>query len=65
MEPKRIYRSRKERWVAGVCGGLGDYLNLDPALMRLLWVIFTLFGGAGLLVYIIAWIIIPEEPIVG
>ena len=64
MEPKRIYRSRKERWVAGVCGGLGEYLNLDPALMRLLWVIFTFFGGAGLLVYIIAWIIIPEEPVV-
>jgi phage shock protein PspC (stress-responsive transcriptional regulator) len=61
MTAKRLYRSKTQRIIAGVCGGFGDYLNLDPVIIRLLWVIFTLAGGAGLLVYIIAWIIIPEN----
>ncbi|MBU0980548.1 MAG: PspC domain-containing protein [Nanoarchaeota archaeon] len=58
---KKLYRSRK-RMIAGVCGGLGEYFNTDPTLVRLLWVLGTLItGGAGVLGYILAWIIIPEK----
>ena len=63
MEPKRLYRSRKHRILAGVCGGMGEYFKLDPVIVRLLFVLFTILGGAGVLVYIIAWIIVPEEPV--
>ncbi|RLE66738.1 MAG: PspC domain-containing protein [Thermoprotei archaeon] len=59
---KRLYRSRKERILGGVCGGLGKYFNVDPNIIRLLWIAFTLFYGIGVLLYILAWIIIPEEP---
>ena len=58
---KRIYRSKSERMIAGVCGGIADYYSLDPSLVRLLAVITIFFGGAGILAYLIAWIIIPEE----
>lgn len=61
---KRLYRSRKERMIAGVCVGLGDYLKVDPTLIRLLFVLFTLMGGQGILAYLILWLIVPEEPIV-
>ena len=57
----RLYRSKTNRIIAGVCGGLGDYFKVDPTLIRLLWVLLTLSGGAGLVAYIIAWAIIPEE----
>ncbi len=60
---KRLYRSRKERMVAGVCGGIGEYLNIDPTLIRLAFLLFTIWGGGGLLAYAIAWIVIPEEPV--
>ncbi len=59
---KKLYRSAKNRVLGGVCGGLGDYLNVDPVLLRVLWAVFFFFGGMGLLAYIIAWIIMPEEP---
>lgn len=62
MNSKKLYRSRTYRMVAGVCGGIGEYFDIDPTLVRLAWVIVTLFGGAGLLAYIIAWVVIPEEP---
>ncbi len=58
---KRLYRSRNERMLAGVCGGIAEYLNLDPTVVRLLWVAFSLFGGAGILLYIIFAIIVPED----
>ena len=57
---KRLYRSKKNRVIAGVCGGLGDYFDVDPTLIRLIWVLF-MFTGAGILAYIIAWIIMPEK----
>lgn len=58
---RRLLRSRKNRMIAGVCGGIGEYLGIDPTVIRLLWVLFTVMSiGAGLLAYIIAWIIIPE-----
>jgi phage shock protein PspC (stress-responsive transcriptional regulator) len=62
METKRLYRSRKERIIGGVCGGLGIYFNIDPVFTRLIWAVLFFFGGIGLLAYIIAWIIVPEEP---
>jgi len=46
----------------GVCGGMAEYANMDPVLIRVLWVIFTLLGGSGILAYVICWIIIPENP---
>jgi phage shock protein C len=60
---KRLYRSGRERILGGVCGGLGEYLNIDPTVVRLIWVISTLASfGLGILAYIIAWIIIPRNP---
>lgn len=61
MPEKRLSRSTKDRVVAGVCGGLGEYFELDPVLFRLLFVIVTLIGGSGVLVYIILWLVIPED----
>ena len=58
---KRLYRSKKNRIIAGVCGGIGEYFNIDPTIIRLLWVLFTLLGGSGIIAYIVAWIIIPEQ----
>ncbi|MBL7139062.1 MAG: PspC domain-containing protein [Bacteroidales bacterium] len=58
---KKLYRSTKNRVLGGVCGGLGEYLNVDPVLLRVLWAVFFFFGGMGLLAYIIAWIIMPED----
>jgi phage shock protein PspC (stress-responsive transcriptional regulator) len=62
MEPKRLYRSYLDRKVAGVAAGLGEYFDIDPLLVRLLFVILTLIGGGGVLIYIILWIITPEAP---
>ncbi len=60
---KRIYRSTKDRWVAGVCAGFAEYFEVDPTLIRVLWVLFTVLNPPiGILVYIIAWIVIPEKP---
>jgi phage shock protein PspC (stress-responsive transcriptional regulator) len=64
MEPKRLYRSRANRVLAGVCSGVGYYFNVDPVIIRLLWVVFSIMGGAGVIAYIIAWIIVPEEPFI-
>lgn len=60
--PKRLYRSRSERKIAGVCGGIAAYFGIDPVIPRLLWVVFALAAGTGLLAYIICWLVIPEEP---
>lgn len=58
---KRLYRSRKNKVIAGVCGGIGEYFGIDPVLIRLLWVLFAFMGGSGIIAYIIAWIIVPQE----
>ncbi|RXA16802.1 PspC domain-containing protein [Methanosarcina sp. MSH10X1] len=60
----RLYRSKRNRIIAGVCGGIGEYFKLDPTLIRLLWLLISIVsaGAGGLVAYIIAWIIIPEEP---
>jgi phage shock protein PspC (stress-responsive transcriptional regulator) len=64
MEPKRLFRSKKDRVLGGVCGGLGNFFTIDPVLVRVLWAISFFVGGVGFLAYLVAWIIIPEEPMV-
>ena len=59
---KKLTRSRRDKKIAGVCGGFAEYLDMDPTLMRLIWVMLALFAGWGLLGYLIAWIIMPEAP---
>ncbi|MDI3543175.1 MAG: hypothetical protein PWP57_779 [Candidatus Atribacteria bacterium] len=59
---KRLYRSRTDKMLGGVCGGIARYFNVDPTLIRLLAVALIIAGGAAIIAYIIAWIIIPEEP---
>jgi phage shock protein C len=59
---KRLYRSRRHRVIAGVCGGIAEYFNLDPAIVRILWILFTVAGGAGLLTYIAALFIMENSP---
>ncbi|NLD57009.1 MAG: PspC domain-containing protein [Methanomicrobiales archaeon] len=59
---KRLCRTKNDRMLGGVCGGIGRALDVDPVIIRLVWVLLTLFSlGTGILFYIIAWIIIPEE----
>lgn len=59
---KVLYRDTKNGKIAGVCSGFSEYLNVDVSLIRLLWVLFTVFGGAGIFLYIIAALIIPRKP---
>ena len=59
---KKLYRSRTDKKISGVCGGLAQYLNVDVTIIRLIWVLALLFAGGGLLAYIICALIIPEEP---
>ena len=62
MEGKRLYKSATDKKIAGVCGGIAEYFNVDSTLIRLAWVVFSLLGGSGLLAYIIAAIIMPDRP---
>jgi phage shock protein C len=60
---RRLYRSRTDTVLGGVAAGLADYLNADPALVRIAWAILVIVtGGAALLAYIVAWVVVPEEP---
>ncbi len=58
---KRLYRLREGRVVAGVCAGLAAYFGVDPTLVRLAFALLTVFGGLGILFYLCAWVVIPEE----
>lgn len=60
---KKLYRSNVNKMVAGVCGGIAEYFDLDPTLIRLGWVVFCALGGSGILVYLIAAIVIPQNPV--
>ena len=62
MKGKRLYRSRENAMLAGVCGGIGEYFGIDPTIIRLAWAIFCVMGGAGILVYILAAVIVPSNP---
>ncbi len=59
---KKLYRSQTNKKIAGVCGGLANYLNIDPTIVRLIWALVVLCAGAGLLAYIVCALIIPQEP---
>jgi len=61
MFMNQLKRSKKNRIIAGVCGGIAEYFGVDPTLVRLIWVLITLAWGAGPLLYIVAWLIMPEE----
>jgi len=59
---RRLYRSRNDRTLAGVCAGIAEYFGWDPTLVRLAWVLLTLLGGSGILLYLIMWLVVPETP---
>lgn len=62
MEQKRLYRSKENRMICGVCGGVAEYFNVDPTLIRLGTVLLACTAGSGILAYFIAAIIIPDQP---
>jgi phage shock protein PspC (stress-responsive transcriptional regulator) len=59
--PKKLYKSRN-KWLAGVAGGVAEYFNIDPTIVRVIWLILALAYGAGILAYIIAWLVVPKNP---
>ena len=59
---RRLVRSRDDRKVAGVCAGVAEYFDLDVTLVRVVWLIVALFGGGDFIAYLIAWIVMPNEP---
>lgn len=61
-EPRRLHRSRDNRVIAGVCGGIGEYFGIDAVLVRIGFVLLVFAGGLGILAYILGWIFISEEP---
>jgi phage shock protein C len=62
MERKRLFRSTTDKKIGGVCGGLAEYFDIDPLLVRLLFIILVIVAGGGVLLYFILWIITPEQP---
>ncbi|MBP7228150.1 MAG: PspC domain-containing protein [Longilinea sp.] len=61
MQTQRLMRSRNDQMIGGVCAGLANYFVLDPTLVRLIFVLMLLFGGHGLLIYLILWVVMPLE----
>lgn len=59
---KRLYRSGKDKVIAGICGGIAEYFNIDSTIVRLIWALSILLWGMGIIAYIVAWIIIPRNP---
>lgn len=59
---KRLYKSKKDQKIDGVCAGIAEYFNIDPTLVRLAAVVFCLLGGSGVLAYIVAMLVIPRDP---
>jgi phage shock protein C len=62
MEQKKLYKSRKDSYIDGVCGGIAEYFNIDSTLVRLAFIVFCFAGGSGILAYIIAACVIPRAP---
>lgn len=60
---KKLYKSSQNKMIDGVCGGIAEYFGIDPTVVRLIWALFSLMGGSGILAYIIAAIIIPRSPV--
>ena len=61
-QTRKLYRSRTDRKLAGICGGLAQYFNADTTLIRVLFVVLALLGGPGLVIYLLMWILVPQEP---
>jgi phage shock protein PspC (stress-responsive transcriptional regulator) len=61
-QTRKLYRSKTNRKLAGVCGGLAQYFNVDATLIRVLFVLLAVLGGSGLVLYVAMWIIVPKEP---
>jgi phage shock protein C len=61
-QTRKLYRSQTNRKLAGVCGGLAEYFNTDATLIRVLFVVLTLLGGSGIVIYLVMWILVSEEP---
>jgi phage shock protein C len=59
---RKLYRSKSNRQLAGVCGGLAQYFNIDATLVRVLFILLAVLGGSGLVLYLAMWIIVPKEP---
>lgn len=60
---KRLYRSRKDKIIGGVCAGIGHYFDIDPVIVRIITIVLFFWGGSGIIAYIIAWIVIPQETV--
>ena len=60
---KKLYKSNTNKMLEGVCGGIAEYFGVDPTIVRLAWVVFCALGGSGILAYIVAAIVIPEQPV--
>lgn len=58
---KRLHRSRTEKMIGGVCGGLAEYFGIDPTIVRVVWVLITLTAGLGILLYLVLWIVMPLD----
>ena len=63
MAKKQLFRSKKNKIIAGICGGIAEYMDIDPTVIRLIWVLATVFTGfaLGIIGYLIAWVIMPEK----
>jgi len=61
MPQKRLCRSRTEKMIAGVCGGIAEYLDVDPTIVRIVWVLVAFLAGTGILLYLILWVIMPLD----
>lgn len=62
MEPKKLYRIPRKGMIGGVCAGLAEYLNADPTIIRLVFILLVLAGMSGVVIYIIMWLIVPVKP---
>ena len=62
MKGKRLYKSITNRTICGVCGGIGEYFDIDPTIIRILWIVFTFAGGSGILAYIICALVMSNAP---
>ncbi len=62
METKKLYRSRNGKAIAGICAGLGKYFQIDPVIIRLGFIFLALASGPGVIIYVIMWVVVPEEP---
>jgi len=60
-QDKRLYKSRTNKVIGGVCGGIGEYFGIDPTILRVIFVVLIFFHGAGLLIYLIAWLCMPKR----